>query len=703
MEPRKSVRPRDPTRIPDRGGPAPRPAKPAASVSGTMSARPPTGSAIPPPLRPPVPTPSSAAGTGAGSSGPQPGGTTSPPWLLLSLLVSLGGFLGILFLVYHLKFDGSGYSIGRFPARDLFVGFLTLACAPFVLTLFQRVPAVLLAPAVVLVFMLYPLFSPFGLPYSRDPIFNFQFAQVLLTSAHWTPLAGVTEQAGVYSYFPPSAIFNAEGSLFLGVPLSTSFLYTLPALRLLVLPATIYALGLRLFGPRPGALGVLLYMGVPSITFNLVVQQEFAIIFLALSFLALTYVEHGFGGNVMGIRVVLVLFSSFIVLSHHLTTYIAALWLVGLVLVPIVLVGRTSFSKARIGRVLARYLIVFVLYTAFVTASVVSGQVLLLSQVISALVKGVRPTGHVAALGLSFPFYQQAWIGLALGLTALLGLAVLRKIVRIPEQRFLSFNLLISLVLVVAAVPLLPTSLNFLVLRAMEYAGIFLAPTVAAWFVVSGLPRLKAEFARARTRAGFAGWIARHQPRLGGWLLNPDPPARRRRTFDRLYERTPHLIVVAGVVFLFAAGSLVPLTTRDQFASSDSLASESPLFITPHDYDLALWAGSHLNRSSPLWGDYLAYDVFGGFGRFSMPYGEYPLFNGTNITTESWSRLPVGAYVVTDAYMTRYTPEFPGPGSEQPTAPLLPAQLTKFDQPALFSVVYVDPVFTIFEVVHKPA
>src|SRR5207249_2882177 len=70
-------------------------------------------------------------------------------------------------------------------------------------------------------------------------------------------------------------------------PPKIGYLWIEPVLRLLAIPATVYSFGRRLFGPRTAAIGLLLYLGTPSILFNDAVQQGFGTIFFALSLLAL--------------------------------------------------------------------------------------------------------------------------------------------------------------------------------------------------------------------------------------------------------------------------------------------------------------------------------------------------------------------------------------------------------------------------------
>ena len=187
---------------------------------------------------------------------PRPTGSWTPVFLLF---LSFLGFLGIALLLYSIKFDAVTSDWHGFPTRVAFVLLLALASAPFALTIFRRVPVLYLAFPVILIFFIYPIFSPYGLPYSRDTIFNFQFAQAIQSSGTWQPLSGVVGQADVYSYFPGGAIFNAEVSSMTSLSLFQTFLWSYDLLRLLVIPLAVFALASRLFDPVGGACRPLLH------------------------------------------------------------------------------------------------------------------------------------------------------------------------------------------------------------------------------------------------------------------------------------------------------------------------------------------------------------------------------------------------------------------------------------------------------------
>src|SRR5205823_1577126 len=84
------------------------------------------------------------------------------------------------------------------------------------------------------------------------------------------------------SFYPIGNVFVGYVILNAPLPPDIGYLWIEPVLRLLAIPACVYSFGRRLFGPRTAAIGVLLYLGTPSILFNDAVQQGFGTIFFAV-------------------------------------------------------------------------------------------------------------------------------------------------------------------------------------------------------------------------------------------------------------------------------------------------------------------------------------------------------------------------------------------------------------------------------------
>ncbi len=625
------------------------------------------------------------SGTPAGAPGEARSSTSfrlEPGPTLIALGLALAGFLLIAVQLYVLRFDGSGPTVFGVPSRVLFVVGLTLVASPLVLAVFRRPPLLFVLPSIALVFLLYPLFSPFGVPFGQDAIFNFQFASSLLGSGQWTPGAGVSLQAVAYSYYPASGVFNAELSAFTGVPLYQTFQWGVPLLRLLILPLVVYDLGRRFLGPQVGLVGVLVFLATPSILFNYPVQSEFAIPFFALALVLIGYLLTDAEAAPYRVVTAALLLAGFVVVSHHFSSYTLAAWLALLLGLWVSLRRFSSPHAWRAGLVADGFFAFLILFTVGVSLPNFDQNYAALRVVLGDLLNpGGLSVSTATSIGSSFPQYMLIWSYLAYAAVLLVSMFTLRRWLRSRHPSFLAPNLLVAVVLVVVSLPMLVTAFGFLAQRVMEYGEIFMAPA-AAWWITRRLAH------RTRAPLPVARWApSRAHPRAL-WVL--------------LGRYVPPIAAVALIALIFTGASLVPFSTRDQFASPNVLTTESPLNLDRNSYALGVWAHTHLTSSTFVWGDTLTLCVFGGFGQFEMAYDQYLLFNGTTIPLSVWSLVHVGSYVVVDRYMVTTTPQFPGPSNLQPTAPLTPGQLEKFNDPAFFDLVYQDATFTVYLVSAVP-
>lgn len=610
---------------------------------------------------------------------------------LFLLFLSFLGFIGFAYLLYSFKFDGVTATWDGFPTRVAFVVFLTLIVAPFLLTIFRRVPVLYLAFPVVLIFFIYPIFSPFGLPYSQDTIFNLQFAQAIFSSGTWQPLAGVVGQAGVYSYFPGGGVFNAEAASMTSLTLFQTFPWAYELLRLLIVPLAVYALAARLFGPRSAALAVLFYIAVPSIELNIPTQQDFAVTFFVLAFAALAFLatESSLSPNLTILRVTVVVAVAMIIVSHHVSTYLLLAFLGGLAILPWILQRKDPYPAMRAGAVFLGAIAAALVWVAAVSLPVLEAQRVILATNVADFLHPSQVAGQAVIPGATFPLYLDAWIAGAALVEGVLAIVVLAENYRRKDRAFVSFAILSALLVAVISVPFFSTGFNFLVLRQFEYTGVILAPA-AAWWVTVHLAR------------GSEGLSPRPAP-----MGSPRPatrkawPSRPRSSVGRV--GLP-MVAVAVIVLIFAGGSLVPLSSRDQFATSADVLIDSPMHINQTVYSVALWAETHMSRDHGIWGDYLAYTLFGGFAGFRMKYDSYQVFNGTVFSPSAHVVLSPGDYVVVDTFMTQQylQPMFYGPSNDQPKGPLTVAELAKFNEPAYFAVLYEDSTFTIYDCLHAP-
>jgi hypothetical protein len=599
--------------------------------------------------------------------------------VLLSLAISLAGFLVIAWVLYEFKFHNVTDTLDGVSTRLVFAFGILLVTAPFLATIFHRVPIQFLAPPLLLLFFLYPIFSPYGIPYDRDSVFVYQFAQSLLSSGSWVPGIGVTGQAVTYSYYPGGTVFIAESAALTSTSLFTTFVWSTELLRLLVIAPIVYAVTARLFHPKAAALAVLLYIVEPSIEMNVPTQQDFAVTFFLLAVVLLAFLAVDRGSDSLFLRLSLIMATGLVIASHHVSTYILIGFLGAIALLPRVLWKRDPFPNARSMTVFVRTLAFGVVWGTLIAFPVILQQALTLVQNISAVFHPGVATSAIP--GASFPLYEV--VGVVLGVIAagIIAVLTLLEARRRADRSFVSVGIMSVLVLAILSVPFLSTGFSFLALREFEYIGVILAP-VAAWWIVTRLAPGTQQPSPGHPNSGRGADPVRNGPGL------------RRAT-----RAAGHPMFALGLVALFVvSGVFVPLSTRDQFAPTQELQADSPIYITPTVYAAAEWASAHLSHSHEVLGDYLAYTVFGGFGDFRVVWDSYALFNSSGFSAYALSRLDVGSYIVTDSYMTTAFsfPMFWGPNSDQPSSVLTSGELAKFQNTAYFSLVFVDPVFTIY-------
>jgi len=643
------------------------------------------GPGAPRPWTGPSSTPSTSPGTGpaAGSASPP---TPPAPWLSLgALFLSLVGFLGIALLLYEYKFRGVTDSLGGFPTRVLLVMFLALAAAPFFVTIFRRVPIPYLVLPVILIVSIYPLFSPYGLPYSRDPVFNFQVSQAMLNLHSWSPNQGVTSQALTYSYYPGGAIFDALVARLTGLTLLQTFNWSYVLLRLLIIPLAIYALTVRLLSARAAPLAVLLYISVPSIELGVPTQQDFAVIWFLLAVTLLAFLVKANPSDSLFLRIMLVVVSAMVVISHHVSTYFLVAFLLGMAVIPWILKRRDPYPNLRAPFAFLRTAALVLVWVALVTLPVLQKQsTIFLANANLLFHPGAQSAVATVVPGTSYPAYQLLWIGFAIAISVLAAIIVMIEKYRDDDAAFVTFALITAFVIAVVSIPFVSTGFNFLALREFEFIGVIIAP-VTAWFIVERVAYGHLFPATALRRPAA-----------------PPVPVRPR-------SRRAWTVALAGllVLIVITGGYLVPLSTRDQFASApQGVLIDSAVYIDHNVYQAQSWAASYVSRDHAMWGDYLVYSVFGGFGAFKTVYDPYPMFNGTTFNANTISRLAVGDLIVTDVYETQphLEPVFPGPVYDQPTGGFVPAaNLAKFNNPSEFAIIYQDSIFTVYQCTAIPA
>ena len=578
---------------------------------------------------------------------------------IVSLAVSLLGFIGLIFVVWQMKTGVFG------TPRALYLLFIGMACAPFYVA-FVRIPKIpFLLPPVIALFLLYPIGAPHGVVYSTDPIFNFSFTQDLLRTGFWAPGAS-NAFATTYSFYPIGNVFVGYVILNAPLPPDIGYLWIEPVLRLLAIPASVYAFGRRLFGPRTAAIGVLLYLGTPSILFNDAVQQGFGTIFFALSLLALFMLVQAVG--LAAQRRAMVLFavvSTGIVMTHHLSSYVFAFWVTALGFLMVPRRARKLLPVLRLIVLFAYFVVALLVYINILTKAIfLIHESTLTAALRNLIAPETAASGSGSNLGRTFTQIEIGWL-----VATLIGLFVLAfsTAVRHRATRHNPFDLangIVASFLVFVTLPLVVTPLNYVPLRINEYAGFIVMPFAAATLIRWA----RSDFWKSARRAP---QVLRERP----WI--------------------PRLVVVAIAGGIVMGGNLAPITLRGYFESFNSRATDSPLYLGVDSIRVSDWATDHF-ADGRMWGDQLANDVFAGFGFMPVEFGATRIFGGTVLNESAWCLLKVRDYVAVDYLMTILRPNFLHEGL-WPT-PMSAAQVGKFATDPHFAMVYRDATFTIYRV-----
>jgi len=583
----------------------------------------------------------------------------------MALVTCLLGFIGLIFIVWRMKTGAAG------TPRALFVFLLGAVCAPFYLA-FVRTPKLpFLFPPVVAIFLLYPIAAPHGVVYSTDPIFNFSFTQDLLDTGFWAPGSG-NAFAFTYSFYPIGNVFVGYVILNAALPPDIGYLWVEPILRLLAIPATVYSIGRRLFGPRTAAIGLLLYLGTPSILFNLPIQQGFGTIFFALALLALFILTQAVDQRAQRrASVLFVVVSAGIVMTHHLSSYVFAFWLAALGVLIVRRRARSTLPVLRLSVLFAYFVVILLVYIDAFTKPIFFGHEQTLATVLTNFIapEGATTGTSGSNLGRTFSQLEIVWLAGSLVVLFLLSLLSVWRYRVTRHHPFAVANGLVASFLIFITLPLLFTPLNYVPLRINEYTGFVVMPFAAATLIRWA----RSDFWKSVRRA----------PRV---------------FLDRPW--LPRLAVLATSAAVVMGGNLAPLTMRMYFEPFAQRSTDSPLYLDANSLRSADWATDHFG-SGRIWGDQLAVNVFAGFGDMPVEFGSARLFDGTTLDALAWANLKaidlrVGDYVAVDRWMTILRPNFFHEGLR--ATPVTPAEVDKFATDPHFALVYQDATFSVYRV-----
>jgi hypothetical protein len=587
---------------------------------------------------------------------------------ILALLVCLGGFVALVSMMWTLKTGG------RVP-RLAYLLALAMTFAPFVVAILRRPKPLFLIPPVIALFLIYPVATPYGIVWSPDPTFNYNFTQSVVASGFWVP--GKTETfEPAYAYYPVGNVFMGYIILTAHLPGAAAFVWLEPIIRMLAIPATVYSIARRRFSAQTSTLGLFFYLGTGSILFNAPVQQGMGTIFFALALLSLLMMSQS--PNKSSQRRVLILFmisSGTIVLTHHLTSYVFAGWIAGLALLMAGRPTRMNVASLRLPLLTGYFVALLGLYVATFTYPIFVIHERSLSGVLERLaspeILASAPTGGVTgpALGRTYETWEIAWIG-----SSILGLFTLAvfSILKYRRARIIPFataNGLVAAALVFVTLPLLATAAHDIPLRVGEYTNLFIAPFAAATLIRWSQSRLVQ--------------LEKFVPQA----LHP--------------KRWTAAGAVLLAALLFMGGAMVPGTNRVYFEARDQFSSDTVFLGGPDGARASTWASEHFGEAR-IWGDQLAIDFFVGFAPMRVDYGSSLIFVNQSFNATTWSKLAVGDYVVVNHWMVIYTPHFLREPEGAPPAPIPVAAVEKFARDPHFTLVFEDATWSVYRVIAKP-
>lgn len=582
---------------------------------------------------------------------------------IIALAVCLAGILGL--IAFFALMKTRGYT----APRPLFLFLLTMVAAPYLIALRRQPKLLYLVPAIVVVFLMYPIAAPHGMVFYRDPIFNYQFSLGVIDHQSWIPGLG-TAYSRAYSYYPVGNIFISVVTLIMKAPPQEAYIWIEPLARLAVIPGAVYSIGRRIFTSRVATLGLFFYLGSASILFNVPLQMGNGTLFFALAVLSIVIARRNTGMNKWRIYALYSIFAATIVMTHHLSSYLFAVWMMVTVVLTYLPSLKGFSSRLEVFLSFEVYILAFASYVIVTTSGLVLKQTEDLEAFISNFIEpqGIKSTP--VSLGRSFALYETIWLaGAVLGILFLAYLATMR--LRRSKQNKLAVALTLSAAfLIMTTLPLMATSLSYIPLRMSEYSNLLLAPMAATTILSYIGNEQDTSKVRFLSKLKFL-----HRIRLG----------RKKKT-----------LVAAGLMaVIFMGGSLAPITARQYFEPIEYRITDSPFNIGQDSSRAADYAKIHFG-SSRVWSDQMGVTVFGGFATMEIDWGHYVFFEKTQLDARAWSHLKVGDYIVVNKFMTLERPEFLD--LTGPTTKLNQSVVMKFNNYPELALAYQDATFSIYRV-----
>ncbi len=319
---------------------------------------------------------------------------------------------------------------------------------------------------VALILFSYPLLASYNHIYNRDVLYNYQVASLYLENQHLV-YDGATGQAEQYIKYPGVPLIHALTSLLTGIDLEMIYLFLLPLIRLLLMPAIIYLILSQFFSKNLSILGVFLYFSSFSIKTH-IHNETLAVIFLFL--IVYFYLNE----KIKFRKTLIIICAILILLIHHFTFYIL---LLGIILLIIL-----NTYKYKLALILYPLIVLGGLFIVFIIPSLNNSFLFYINLIIESITNMIsNGLVHDITLllsksnGINFNILEILFVLSAVGILFFLIGYSTKKAFEIRLNKIKRI-IVISLIITLITLPLLLTREYFIPLRIFELTLIGLIP-----------------------------------------------------------------------------------------------------------------------------------------------------------------------------------------------------------------------------------
>jgi len=591
---------------------------------------------------------------------------------ILNCISFISVIIGFLLLMYFISLFNNAIAnsdqvpipLNKLPSQVIYwLGILSVTLPSLFQDVNRKIRIFSVALLSVCVLLTYPLFSTtYGYPVGRDSIYSYQLCNIVYSDEHWN-VSAATGIAKQYTHYPAMHIFIVTVSKITDIPLINIFAWTLPVLRLLLIPTLIFLIFREFLDEKLSLLCVFLYLTNPSLI-NWIHHEGFAIIFFMMSlYIAIKLMKT----PTPTLIILNLIFGLILVMSHHFTAYIWLFWTAALFIsskIPKRFLEGYNIDSEKYVYMSDSYILFFLV--AFLSWGMYVTNLDLFSHInIEEILFNIfSPFSHItrpSSAGISFRFYEKILIYSAMMLLGFYTLVGTRKSLRMIFNKepsynekfplFFIVNFVFSISLIVASASLWATEYYFILLRIFEFAYIGLIPVA-----VFGIMRISNK---------------------GGLYKN--------------------LIVPLSLIIILIGGNIMNGGFRYYYTDRSVVSCTNPLFMIPDIYEASIWFKDNYKGGSVL-GDGLVYDALGGFGRSDVNMYNTELIHGIfgsdyiNESTFYNLRANNITYIVTHRYMTEY------PSYEVSDRVYTDGQIKKLEDIYYLEKIYDNEVINIYEI-----